>query len=261
MVYQYHQHIGKTNMIDVTYDFTSELEGYWDGFLERDPIAGVGAIDPDTRSKTLKECHRLLWSKELPNGEMMILKSEKAPYYLTWNDMCFGSDTIIVCLRYVRNKAIISQINEMQDDFVTYWEKLFRKAYTIGGTIIFPVHRSSINQRRGMNKRISDRWDLTLECIRRYYNGEESPLYNIFLNDKAFFDLFVDFKGYVDFFLLQDAVSNDYSKVNIWEGEGNLTDDGLPKTLESYISFIDNEFSFLEKRNKRIRDYALSHGL
>lgn len=47
---------------------------------------------------------------------------------------------------------------------------------------------------------ISDRWDLTLECIRRYYNGEDSPLYNVFLNDKAFFDLFVDFKGYVDFF-------------------------------------------------------------
>ena len=75
----------------------------------------------------------------------------------------------------------------------------FWKAYTVGGAIIFPVHRSSMNQRRGCNKTISDRWDLTLECIKRNYNGGDSPLYKVICTKQSFFDLFVDFKGYVDF--------------------------------------------------------------
>ena len=75
--------------------------------------------------------------------------------------------------------------------------------------MIFPKHPSSMNQNKGTNRKISDRWDLTLECIRRYYNGEESPLYKTINRDKEFYDLFVDFKGYVDFFFLQDCVSED----------------------------------------------------
>lgn len=248
-------------MIDVTHDFTSDLVGYWDGFLERDPITGVASIDPDVKSETLKEYHRLLWSKELPNGEVMELKSRKAPYYLTWKNFYFGSDTIIVSLRYARNKHIIGKVNEMQDDYAAYWESIFRKAYTIGGTIIFPVHRMSMNQRRGMSKRISDRWDLTLECIRKYYEGEESPLYNGILQDKPFFDLFVNFKGYVDFFFLQDCVSEDYSKVNVWDGKGDFTEDGLPKTLDDYLHFLKKEFEFLAKRNERIKKYCLEKGI
>lgn len=248
-------------MIDVTFDFTSDSKGYWDGFFDRDPITGMGASDPDVASPTLKEYHRLLWSKKLPNGEMMVLISRKAPYYLTWKDFCFGSDTIIVGFRYARYKHIISQVNDMQEDYKVYWEGLLRKAYTIGGTIIFPVHRNSMNQRKGMSRVISDRWDLTLECIRRYYQGEDSPLYKVILSDKAFYDLFVDFKGYVDFFFLQDAVSDDYQRVNIWDGAGDFKEDGLPKTLDDYLSFIDKEFCFLDKRNKRISEYAIKNGL
>ena len=77
------------------------------------------------------------------------------------------------------------------------------------------MHPNSMNQRRGMNTLISDRWDLTLECIRRHYAGEESPLSKVIESDRAFYELLIDFKGYVDFFLLQDGVSADYSSVNI----------------------------------------------
>ncbi len=248
-------------MIDVAFDFTSELNGYWDGFLDREPLTGMGAVDPDVASPTLKEYHRLLWSKQLPNGEMMELTSRKAPYYLTWKDFCFGSDTIIVGFRYARYAHIISQVNAMQDDYKAFWEDLIRKSYTIGGTIIFPVHAGSMNQRKGMHRRISDRWDLTLECIRLYYEGKESPLYKVILKDKEFYDLFVDFKGYVDFFFLQDAVTEDYSKVIIWDGKGDFTENALPKTLEDYLNFLDKEFDFLAKRNQRIAEYAAEYGL
>jgi hypothetical protein len=60
----------------------------------------------------------------------------------------------------------------------------------------------TINQYRGFNRKINDRIDLTLECIRLYYEGKVSPLYETFFVYDDFFKLFVDFKGYVDFFLV-----------------------------------------------------------
>ena len=35
-----------------------------------------------------------------------------------------------------------------------------------------------------------------------------------------------------------------------------MTESGLPKTLDEYFTFIDKEFEFLSKRNKRIKDYC-----
>ena len=127
--------------------------------------------------------------------------------------------------------------------------------------IIFPVHVNSMNQRRGMNILIADRWDLTLECIRRHYAGEESPLTKVIEQDRAFYDLFVDFKGYVDFFFLQDCVSEDYSSVNIWMGDTSFRKSGLPETVEDYFGFLLKEHIFLDKRNRRIQDYCIKNDI
>ena len=127
--------------------------------------------------------------------------------------------------------------------------------------VIFPVHVNSMNQRKGTNLRIADRWDLTLECIRRHYAGEESPLSNVIESDKAFYDLFVDFKGYVDFFFMQDCVSEDYSSVDIWMGDASFKENGLPKTVEDYFKFLVKEHIFLDKRNQRIQEYCIKHNL
>jgi len=127
--------------------------------------------------------------------------------------------------------------------------------------IIFPVHVNSMNQRRGMNILIADRWDLTLECIRRHYAGEESPLTKVIEQDRAFYDLFVDFKGYVDFFFLQDCVSEDYSSVNIWMGDTSFRKSGLPETVEDYFNFLLKEHIFLDKRNLRIQEYCIKNDI
>ena len=95
-----------------------------------------------------------------------------------------------------------------------------------------------------------------MECLRRYYNGQTSPLYDTIKADCKFYDLFVDFKGYVDFFFLQDAVTDDYSKVIIWCGEGSFQESGLPKTIDEYFTFIEKELDFLNKRNDRIKKYC-----
>ena len=245
-------------MIDVTFDFTTDSPGYWDDFWNRNEGLGAGGSDPDVVSPMLREYHRLLWSRELPNGEVMNLKSGSGSNYLVWNGFRFGSDSIIVSFRYRKYKQIIDQVAERVTDYKVYYEDFLRKSYTIGGSIIFPKHQSSMNQNRGTNPFISDRWDLSLECIRRYYNGEKSPLYETILADKVFYDLFVDFKGYVDFSFLQDCVSGDYSKVNIWCGNADFSEYGLPKTVDEYFIFIDKEMEFLEKRNQRIKDYCIT---
>ncbi len=239
-------------MIDVTFDFTTDSPGYWDGFWEKNELLGCNGADPDKDSPTLRRYHRLLWSRELPCGEVMELQEGKSQYYLKWKDFYFSSDSIIVEFRYYNYIHMVEQIKQRLPDYRAFFEDVLRKSYTIGGMIIFPQHRNSMNQMRGMNRKISDRWDLTLECIRRYYNGEESPLSKVIESDKPFYDLFVDFKGYVDFFFLQDSVSDDYSSVDIWCGEGDFSGSGLPKTVDDYFLFIDRELEFLKKRNDRI---------
>ena len=175
--------------------------------------------------------------------------------------MSYTSDTIIVEMRSLKNQRIIDQAREKVEDFEGVYEHLLCRSYSIGSMIIFPVHVNSMNQRRGMNILIADRWDLTLECIRRHYAGEESPLTKVIEQDKAFYDLFLDFKGYVDFFFLQDCVSEDYSSVNIWMGDALFRKSGLPETVEEYFKFLLKEHIFLDKRNKRIQEYCIKNDI
>lgn len=239
--------------IDVSFDFTTDTPDYWTGFWDRNNGLGAGGNDPDALSKTLKKYHQILWSKELPNGEYMDLSMGTGSKYLTWKDFRFGSDSITASFRYNKYREMIGQVKQACPDYKSYMENYIHSSYTIGGSIIFPKRMGGINQSRGCNPFIKDRWDLSLECIRRYYLGEESPLYDVLLKDKSFFSLFVDFKGYVDFFYLQDCVSPDYSTVKMWLGEPVFTDCPLPQTVDSYFSWIENNLAFVKKRNQRIQ--------
>ncbi len=232
-------------MIDITFDFRTDSKG-----------------DPDTYSSTLAKYHQVLWSKQLPNGERMELKRSKdTPYVFTWKDFELSSDTIIIEMVDSKSKKLMDQVRQSIDDFDSFYEHILHRSYSIGGVIIFPRHRNSMNQMRGMNSIIRDRWDLTLECIRRYYAGEKSPLSKVIESDKSFYDLFVDFKGYVDFFLLQDCVSDDYSRVDIWCGDASFEKSGLPDSVDEYLTFIRREHEFLDKRNARIQKYCIENNL
>ena len=65
------------NDINVCFDFTSDTKGFW----ERNDGLGAGGADPDSKSKTLRLYSQLLWSKPLPNGEVMQLEDGKSKYY------------------------------------------------------------------------------------------------------------------------------------------------------------------------------------
>jgi hypothetical protein len=61
------------------------------------------------------------------------------------------------------------------------------------------------------------------------------------------------FKGYVDFFYLQDCVTEDYKQVHFWLGDGTFTTPPLPQTVDEYLGWIAAELDFLDKRNARIK--------
>ena len=112
----------------------------------------------------------------------------------------------------------------------------------------------TINGARGVNKKIRDRFDLTLECIRRYYIKEDSPLNETFERYKQFFNLFESFQGYVDFFLLQDLVTNDYSSIKYFIPFKSFENYPLPNDIEEYKQYKYNLSNFVLARNQRMEN-------
>jgi len=67
--------------IDTSFDFTSDSPGYWEDFWSRRDGLGAGGCDPDVCSPMLRNYHRILWSRTLPNGDIMDLEPD--PYGFT----------------------------------------------------------------------------------------------------------------------------------------------------------------------------------
>lgn len=209
-------------------------------------------MDPDARDPLLREYHRYLWSKPLPNGKMLALDK-----YLCHNSelgsFTFASDSFMpTYLTWTRKKCtqIISQIPKDEAEF------FYRAMSTIGAITIFPKGSGrTINQDRGQNPLISDRMDLTIECIRRHYVGESSPLSETLGRYTSFFDLFGDFKGYIDYFLMQDMVDSDYN-IRFLCSFNNFTASPLPNDVEEYRLFKENSIDFVKKRSLRIKKWT-----
>ncbi|MEJ5315581.1 MAG: hypothetical protein WHS63_01095 [Tenuifilum sp.] len=208
--------------------------------------------DPDVDSPKLYEIHKLLWSKDLPNGKKFTLEIKRGSSgrFLLKNNFTMNLSSDRMCPHFdgnYRNKFYGSlSDNEL--------EELKHKVRTIGGHIVFPAHKKNgftINQARGVNRIICDRFDLTLECIRRFYNNEESPLTKTITNYKDFFDLFVDFKGYVDFFHLQDFVDQN-GQIEFSLPFDNFNRPPLPQTINEYKKYMEHTLELMNNRNKRI---------
>jgi hypothetical protein len=130
--------------------------------------------------------------------------------------------------------------------------------------MIWPANRingkPTINGARGLNRKIADRFDLTLECIRRHYLREDSPLAQVLARYDDFFALFGNFRGFVDFFLLDDLVAADSSVKFLMPFE-NFGPPGsaVPKDLDTYREFRRCSIEFITARNHRIEEWAALH--
>ncbi len=223
--------------IDITFDF------------RRDTPEGK---DPDSHSPTLRRYHLLLWSKPLPGGERFALDDVTPGCYLhhrsTLGEFRLASDAVIPTFRWNDRIKRLIPAEELA---------AFNAAgYTMGGMMLFPgnpVDRKwTINQARGCTKPIGDRFDLTLECIRRHYRNESSPLGEVLARYAAFFALFRDFRGYVDFFLLQDLVTEDGSAVRIAPPFDDFGGSPIPGSVEEYRAYEHASLAFIAARNQRI---------
>jgi hypothetical protein len=212
--------------------------------------------DPDAHSPTLRRYHKMLWSKALPNGHRFELEDTHPKCYLyhksELGEFFLSSDAITHSYR--KTKRIARVIEQVPADVV---DAVFVHGSTIGAYTIFPGNRvdnkATINGLRGLNSRILDRFDITLECIRRCYEGIESPLSEVFERYSEFFSLFSDFRGYVDFFLFQDLVAVDYSEVKFHLPYKCFEGFPLPQSTDEYLQYSESTVQFVKARAMRMK--------
>ena len=300
-------------------DFNSVFDdtnpSLWESFNVRENGYVDFTPDPDTESPKLVVCHEAAWNcKPInKNGESMgfKIKSEGKnykKYYLTWGKFTFSSDIIVTdCSRYVALKD--KYLKEDLDVFREIIKQVKKEAkertkkfYTgIGNFIIFPTIANSFNMVRGKSP-FYDRFDLALEYIRIYYQRQkkgkvddnenyiDETVYEKLFKAKdvhsnepvnqIFFDKFDSFKGYIEFFCLQDWVDKDYSHVRdlvkselpkkadreflkavdeeidwgerCWVNEKSF-EHPFPKSMEAYKRWIKNQQILAQRRTKKIK--------
>ena len=252
------------------------------------PLKSDGTIkDPDGYSKTLNLFHKLLWSKQLPNGEIFkLITGKKSNGWLKLvhsgrnGEFVLTSDAFGLTFRGWNDmQKIIYEFKQLNP---REFELFVKKCSTIGGYIVFPglmkigengKRVQTMNQAR-VRSPLKDRIDLALECIRLYYKGIDSPLSLTIKTYSEFFSLFNDFEGYTKFFLLDDLVSEDFLNVrfflpfdgfkktdkwnilrnDISDKSSKLTD-GFPRDLTEYKKFKTNMMNFIISRNIRINNW------
>ncbi len=224
-------------LIDTTFNFYSDTKGG----------------DPDSTSPTLRNYHKILWSKPLPNGKIFELQDDKNGGYLYHKseigEFFLGSDAITHSYKNHKRKLwLTTQISDEVDE-------LFEAGSTIGAYIVFPNNRidgnHTINQARGVNSLIDDRFDLTLECIRLFYLGQTSPIYDTLMRYENFLNLFVNFIGYIQFFLLDDLIDENkrikfYLPFDEFKTEPTFSD------INEYLLYKKGVMNFIKSRNRRI---------
>jgi len=220
--------------------------------------------DVDAYSLNLAHFHQYLWTRMTPSGiKLNLVKSSSPRYEFFFNKkQRFSSDSMTnsYCL-WNQNKQLPIKTKLIEN----LYEKYKEVDNTIAGFIIFPKNDNkfdrhwTINQTRGTCSTIKDRFDFTLECIRRWYAKEEgqNPLEEVLERQNYFYMLFNDFKGYIDFFFLQDFVDENY-RVIIWSEK---LFDPLPKTTYQWGELIKIMTELLKKRQNRIKHFICKNDL
>ncbi|GGB81479.1 hypothetical protein N798_00180 [Knoellia flava TL1] len=218
--------------------------------------------DADSDSPTLRRYHQLLWSKPLRSGNVFALEAPatRREGYLIYTDASgdqhwFGSDAITNSYTgWLRPKALVDSIAALSSEQKT---RYLNPPYTVGSTMIWlvrPKDRPTINQARGTRSAIADRMDLTLECIRRHYQGQEdSPLADVLAAYEDFFALFEGFDEFVTFFHFQDLVTPDYEKVRFYVPLEDFARTGTPRTVDEYVTCMEATLSLIKQRQRRMR--------
>jgi hypothetical protein len=217
--------------------------------------------DPDATSPTLRSYHKRLWSKALPSGVHFDLRDDLPGFYLVHRSalgtFSLGSDAISHSYKnQVKKQWLTAQVPEAV-------QELFDRGSTIAAYIIFPNkqidRKNTINQARGFSRLIDDRFDLTLECIKRFYVAAPSPLSETLERYATFFRLFETFEAYVHFFLLDDLVDKQ-GNVKFYLPFDDFQSPPLFRDKEEYLVYRGRVVAFINSRSRRIENYARQAG-
>ncbi len=255
--------------------------------------------DPDATSKSLYDIHQTLWnlqSEKFNISEVIPNPKKDCELIIKEKDIHLGSDSIMsIYWHWAGNKVPFStmqkliekigssiqerkEYNELKKEmkekgcdtekYLPNQLKNFiylylKKANTIGGFVVFPKHDKNINGRRGISAKIRDRFDLTLECIKRGYekifdeNDLNNPLADVLKADQEFFKMFESFDNYINFFCLNSWIEDghvlsliDNQHLDNWDFNNG---EPLP-TKDNWWTFYKNIMSRLDARNKAIQD-------
>ncbi len=214
--------------------------------------------DPDKWSPTLHRYHGVLWGRPLPSGRPFELEDARPRRYLRHRSLSGGpdfwlsSDAVMPTFtKWTRPavKQVVSQAAKADR------EEFYNITYTIGAMMLFPGNPVdgmwTINQARGCTGTIADRFDLTVECIRRHYFGLDSPLGGVLRRYADFFELFETFDGYVEHFLLHDMLTDD-GAVRFLLPFDDFARSPLPRDIGEYEEFRRLSVQFVRARNARI---------
>lgn len=226
--------------------------------------------DPDRYSAVLYEWHKLLWSRVVEGVapfSLEVLGDRGYTIRLTTTDgrTCrLASDGLIQTWSspgwHRRLQAAVI------DEILTDRNNFYRTASTIGGYLLWPLNGpgetgQSINQARGTTAAIADRFDLTLECVRRHYLAPEAvnPLGKCLNRYAGFFKLFTDFDTYVRFWLLDDMLTAEGKVRSFMTGQAidEFRPVGIAQSVEEYVRFREGNIAFVQARNERIRQLDL----
>ena len=256
-----------------------------DGLESPDPaLAATGYFhhDPDSHSRRLRRCHEVLWSKKLPDGRGLSLRPDGSGLRDTDTNEYLSSDAAIPAWEQwseVQSFHAETQ-HRLQDAGRGTVHDLGWRLYDMGGFVLFPGcqvdGRWTINQAKGCIRSIADRLDLALECIRLYYaflreRTEETvslpdgydrvnPLGSVLHRYRRFFEVFGSFEGYVNFWLLDDLVSEGESGLQVnfllprsSSGPYDFSlEAALPVDGDEYCAYLIAADDFVDKRNRRM---------
>lgn len=221
--------------------------------------------DADRDSLILRADHELLWTKDLLSGDTFAPKAPavRRKGYLIFTDPhseemhWYGSDAITNSYTgWLRPKTLVNAVAGLTED---QRARYLNPPYTIGSAMIWPVRKRdpyTMNRAR-VRRQIGDRMDLTLECIRRHYAGEQwSPLASVIKTYEDFFARFQDFAEFVDFFHFQDLVSPGYDEVRFFLPLDNFGRHGAPATTQEYVSYRERVLEFIAARGSRMAEWV-----
>ena len=271
--------------------FADDSGNFWEKFKNWEPgqTFYTSSIDPDQKSKKLYRLHEFLCN--LQGLKMSISENNYCELVTDDKKIRLSSDSIMSIYwhwsgkgyPYKNMQEIIEKIsselqreneyNKHDNPIKEFIKSYLQKANTIGGFVVFPKHYlPTVNTERGRSGKIRDRFDLTLECIRRayqygdFYCEDDNPLFGLPEEDKEFFRMFGSFENYIRFFCLDDWVDKKYTAVRDLmseNGEKPLPKEGwskeiLPcdyeekKQVAKWWTFYENIMNRLDARNKQI---------